>query len=101
VDLEKCFDRVTHEQWMSRVTERVTDRRVLRRIDRYLKAGALTGDGVDATPEGGRCRPGERICGGTDWTRRGSVGGTGACATRRRGTSTCKAREPGRACWPV
>jgi len=52
LDLEKFFDRVNHDKLMSRVKERVTDRRVLRLIDRYLKAGALTGDGFEATPEG-------------------------------------------------
>jgi RNA-directed DNA polymerase len=51
-DREKGFDRVKHDKLMSRGKERVTDRRVLPRIDRYRKAGALTGDGVDATPEG-------------------------------------------------
>jgi RNA-directed DNA polymerase len=37
---------------MSLVTERITDRRVLQLIDRYLKAGALTGEGCEATTEG-------------------------------------------------
>lgn len=53
LDLEKFFDRVNQDKLMSRVKERVTDRRVLQLIDRYLKAGALTGDGFEATPEGG------------------------------------------------
>jgi RNA-directed DNA polymerase len=52
LDLEKFFDRVNHDKLMSRVKARVTDRRVLQLIDRYLKAGALTGDGFEATPEG-------------------------------------------------
>jgi RNA-directed DNA polymerase len=52
LDLDKFFDRVNHDKLMSRVKERVTDRRVLELIDRYLKAGALTGDGFEATPEG-------------------------------------------------
>lgn len=52
LDLEKFFDRVNQDKLMSRVKERVTDRRVLQLIDRYLKAGALTGDGFEATPEG-------------------------------------------------
>src|SRR4029453_7887184 len=37
---------------MSLVKGRVSDRRVLQRIDRYLKAGALTGDRLEATTEG-------------------------------------------------
>ena len=38
LDLEKFFDRVNHDKLMSRVRGRVADRRVLRLIDRYLKA---------------------------------------------------------------
>jgi RNA-directed DNA polymerase len=52
LDLEKFFDRVNHDKLMSRVKARIPDRRVLQLIDRYLKAGALTGDGFEATLEG-------------------------------------------------
>jgi RNA-directed DNA polymerase len=52
LDLGKFFDRVNQDKLMSPVKERVRDRRVLQLIDRYLKAGALTGDGFDATTEG-------------------------------------------------
>jgi RNA-directed DNA polymerase len=52
LDVEKFFDRVNQDKLMSRVKERITDRRVLQLIDRYLKAGALTGDGFEATTEG-------------------------------------------------
>ncbi len=52
LDVEKFFDRVNHDKLMSRVKGWVTDRRVLKLVDRYLKAGALTGDGFEATPEG-------------------------------------------------
>ena len=52
LDLEKFFDRVNHDKLMSWVQERVTDRRVLQLIDQYLKAGALTGEGWEATTEG-------------------------------------------------
>jgi RNA-directed DNA polymerase len=52
LDREKCFDRVHQDKLMSRVKERVTDRRVLQRIDRDLKAGVLTGEGFEATTEG-------------------------------------------------
>lgn len=52
LDLEKFFDRVNQDKLMSLVKERITDRRVLQLIDRYLKAGALTGDGFEATTEG-------------------------------------------------
>lgn len=42
VDLEKFFDRVNHDKLMYRVRERIADRRVLRLIERYLKAGAMS-----------------------------------------------------------
>ena len=52
LDLEKFFDRVNQDKLMSLVKERVRDRRGLQLIDRYLKAGALTGEGFEATTEG-------------------------------------------------
>jgi RNA-directed DNA polymerase len=61
LDLEKFFDRVNHDKLMSLVKGRVSDRRVLPLIDRYLKAGALTGDSFEATteetPQGGPLSP--------------------------------------------
>jgi RNA-directed DNA polymerase len=39
MDLEKFFDRVNHDKLMSLVKKRVQDGRVLRLIDRFLKAG--------------------------------------------------------------
>ena len=52
LDLEKFFDRVNQDKLRSLVKERVADRRVLKRIDRYPKAGALTDAGLEATVEG-------------------------------------------------
>jgi RNA-directed DNA polymerase len=52
VDLEKFFDRVNHDKLMARVKRRVTDARVLKLIDRYLKAGALSAGKLQATAEG-------------------------------------------------
>ena len=52
LDFEKFFDRVNHDKLMSLVKKRVADRRVLPLIDRYLKAGALTDEGLEATGEG-------------------------------------------------
>jgi RNA-directed DNA polymerase len=52
LDLEKFFDRVNQDKLMSLVRGRVADRRVLKLIDRYLKAGALTEEGWEATGEG-------------------------------------------------
>lgn len=61
LDLEKFFDRVNHDILMSRVARRVTDKRVLRLIRGYLKAGILEGglvsQRVEGTPQGGPLSP--------------------------------------------
>lgn len=61
MDLEKFFDRVNHDVLMNRVARKVTDKRVLKLIGRYLKAGAMDG-GVtsptdEGTPQGGPLSP--------------------------------------------
>jgi len=48
------FDRVNHDQRMRLVKERVADRRVLQRLARDRKAGALTDASMEATVEGRR-----------------------------------------------
>ena len=52
LDLEKFFDRVNHDILMSRVARKVTDKRVLRLIRRYLQAGVMDGGLVEPTREG-------------------------------------------------
>ena len=52
LEREKCLDRGNHDTLMSLVKGRVSDRRVLQLIDRYLKAGARTGGHLEATIEG-------------------------------------------------
>ncbi len=61
VDLEKFFDRVCHDLLMERLSRRISDRRVLRLIRRYLEAGVMV-DGVvmdrhEGTPQGGPLSP--------------------------------------------
>ena len=61
MDLEKFFDRVNHDVLMVRVARRVKDKRLLRIIGRYLKAGIMIGgvihDHEEGTPQGGPLSP--------------------------------------------
>jgi RNA-directed DNA polymerase len=62
IDLEKFFDRVNHDRLMSRLEERVKDRRLLRLIRQMLKAQVVMPDGVvvsmqEGTPQGGPLSP--------------------------------------------
>ncbi len=52
VDLSKFFDRVQHDVIMSYVSRKVHDRRVLRLIGRYLRAGVMVEGVLQPTPEG-------------------------------------------------
>lgn len=61
IDLEKFFDRVNHDILMSRVARKVKDKRLLRLIRRYLKAGIMV-DGLETvrtegTPQGSPLSP--------------------------------------------
>jgi RNA-directed DNA polymerase len=61
MDLEKFFDRVNHDVLMARIARKVTDRRILRLIRRYLQVGAMTGGVIsprsEGTPQGGPISP--------------------------------------------
>ena len=61
LDLEKFFDRVNHDVLMSRLARKISDKRVLRTIRRYLQAGMMTGGVVsprmEGTPQGGPITP--------------------------------------------
>jgi RNA-directed DNA polymerase len=52
MDLEKFFDRVNHDVLMVRVARRVKDKRILRLIGSYLRAGIMIGGIVEAHREG-------------------------------------------------
>ena len=61
LDLEKFFDRVQHDVLLTRVARKVGDKRLLALIGRYLRAGVLVGDLIQAsaigTPQGGPLSP--------------------------------------------
>lgn len=52
VDLSKFFDRVQHDVLMNRVSRKVHDRRLLRLIGRYLRAGVMVEGVLQSTSEG-------------------------------------------------
>lgn len=61
LDLERVFGRVDHDALMARVARKVEDKRVLRLIRGYLRAGLMLG-GIEmmrqeGTPQGGPLSP--------------------------------------------
>ena len=52
MDLSKFFDRVQHDVLMSRVARKVRDRRLLKLIGRYLRAGVMVEGVLQSSPEG-------------------------------------------------
>lgn len=61
VDLEKFFDRVNHDILMERLARRISDKRFLRIVRRFLQAGMMQGGVCEArgegTPQGGPLSP--------------------------------------------
>jgi len=60
-DITKFFDRVNHDIRMTRIGRTIRDKRVLRLIGRYLRAGVMIEGGVqeseEGTPQGGPLSP--------------------------------------------
>jgi len=61
-DIEACFDSIDHTALMDRVRSRVKDKRVLRLVKAFLKAGIVTElddfeDTDTGTPQGGTLSP--------------------------------------------
>jgi RNA-directed DNA polymerase len=61
LDLKKFFDNVQHDILMARVARRVSDKRLLALIGRYLRAGVRVGECLEpsemGTPQGGPLSP--------------------------------------------
>src|SRR5436853_4792991 len=61
LDLEKFFDRVTHDKLMGQIAKRIRDKRLLKRIRAFLNAGVmengLVSPSVEGTPQGGPLSP--------------------------------------------
>lgn len=62
LDLDKFFDRVPRQRLLARLSERVKDRRILKLIDRMLRAKVVMPDGVvvetvDGVPQGNPLSP--------------------------------------------
>jgi RNA-directed DNA polymerase len=61
IDLEKFFDKINHDRLMQRLSKGIGDKRLLRLIKAYLKAGmmdgGLTGQRTAGTPQGGPLSP--------------------------------------------
>lgn len=61
IDMAKFFDRVNHDYLMNLLSHRIKDKRTLKLIHQYLKAGAMM-DGIatvnrEGTPQGGPLSP--------------------------------------------
>jgi RNA-directed DNA polymerase len=61
LDLEKFFDRVSHDKLMAKIAERVSDKRLSKLIRAFLTAGVMEGGLVspvdEGTPQGGPLSP--------------------------------------------
>jgi len=61
IDLEKFFDRVNHDVLMNRLSQHVNDKRILKIIGRFLRAGMMSNgvclDRAQGTPQGGPLSP--------------------------------------------
>ena len=61
LDLEKFFDRVHHDKLIAKIAERISDKRLLKLIRAFLRAGVME-DGLvspvdEGTPQGGPLSP--------------------------------------------
>lgn len=61
IDMEKFFDKINHDRLMQRLSKGIGDKRLLRLIHAYLRAGTmdggLVGQRIAGTPQGGPLSP--------------------------------------------
>jgi group II intron reverse transcriptase/maturase len=61
IDMAQFFDRMNHDYLMNLLSDRIKDKRVLKLIHRYLKAGSMIGGiatvNTEGTPQGGPLSP--------------------------------------------
>ena len=61
IDMERFFDTVNHDRLMARMKAEVKDKRVLRLVNAYLKAGVMVNgvvmETLEGTPQGGPLTP--------------------------------------------
>jgi group II intron reverse transcriptase/maturase len=61
IDLEKFFDKINHDRLMQRLSKGIGDKRLLRLINAYLKAGLMEGGIIEqriaGSPQGGPLSP--------------------------------------------
>lgn len=61
IDMAKFFDTVNHDRLMARMKQRISDKRLLRLVNAYLKAGVMVNGVVtetaEGTPQGGPLSP--------------------------------------------
>jgi group II intron reverse transcriptase/maturase len=61
IDMAKFFDTVNHDRLMARMKQQISDKRILRLVNAYLKAGVMENgvvtETVEGTPQGGPLSP--------------------------------------------
>ena len=61
IDMAKFFDTVNHDRLMARMKQQISDKRILRLVNAYLKAGVMVNGVVietaEGTPQGGPLSP--------------------------------------------
>ena len=99
LDLEKFFDRVNHDKLMAQLARRIGDKRLLKLIRAFLRAGVLEGGLVvrwmKEHHKADLCHPCYRTLCSMCWTKSWSDAVIGSCGMRTTATSTCAASGPG------